>query len=201
MFDQFRKSAAMCFFVNFRYFTTNGCLTFRSENRGKIRERFHETKWRFVENHTPCFLFKCMNSCLSSLFLRKKAFKAEPVRGERRVDQSRDEGGRPGESLDRDSTGGTLTDKHETRVGNGGCSRIRDQSYVLAGKNPLGKPGGCLMLVEFVMGRERGMDVVMVKEDTGGPRILGKHQIDLLEQTQSPQGNVLKVADRGWYDI
>jgi hypothetical protein len=45
------------------------------------------------------------------------------------------------------------------------------------------------------------MDVEMVQEFSGMPRILSRYEIDFFQDAGGPEGHVFEVADRGGNDV
>ena len=57
------------------------------------------------------------------------------------------------------------------------------------------------MLIADMESRHRLADVEMAQQVTRSARVLGQDAIDFLQHTDGPQGNVLKVANRGGHKI
>src|SRR5262249_38771786 len=128
---------------------------------------------------------------------RQETVEHEPISGQARRRESRDQRRRPGHGHHPHAVGARLAHQQHARVGNAGRPGVGDERDRGAGGERAEELAAAGQLVVLVVADGRLVDVEVREERARPPRVLAGDQVGLAQDAERAQGDVLEIADRG----
>jgi len=162
---------------------------------GEQRDALADAVRRFVPEHRARLAAQRLEGLSPrTLLARKESLEDEAIDGQTAEKQGGDQGHRPRQDLhprpglDRRSYGA------ETRIAHAGRARVADQGHglpLLEQRAELHALPGLVVLMEA---EELRLDSEVSEETTRVPRVLGGHDVRLLQHLERAEGDVLQIA-------
>ena len=148
-----------------RYLAACTHVTFRAKYLAELLKGLDHAARRLVYYHRAWFCGKFLEACLAAFLLWKEPLEAEAVVWQSRRDDSRYKCRRSRQRTYFDVVTDALPDDEESRIGDGRCSGIGDESDInVVRQHTLYNMVDGLMLVELMVGHQLVVNVEMLEQ-------------------------------------